>query len=257
LGANEADLIGSNCERTESWNSLAEHIGHDSDSIKEYCDNFVPEASAMEAFSKYSPGEIIAAAKSGQFATLFPGLKDNLFLVTSKPEFGECLFTATTGEFGAAICTCDTEECNNQASLSFIVDPEVGPMRLLQFLDGSLANIKDEVNAVVPGLLQSDGKIDAANVDGVTEADIDAIMKLAGMAKRTNKAELWGIVQDFQKLAGFIAAGGDPDEDSGSGADDLNKKLNDLLNDAIDDSSATSLAVGIATIVAFIVATVV
>ena len=185
-------------------------------------------------------------------------------------------------------------------------------MRLLQFLDGSLANIKDEVNAVVPGLLQSDGKIDAANVDGVTEADIDAIMKLAGMTKRTNKAELWGIVQDFQKLAGFIAAGGDPDdalaadgelcypesgggfsqllcdgglaciestvdamtafrctaapttvapttsdEDSGSGADDLNKKLNDLLNDAIDDSSATSLAVGIATIVAFIVATVV
>jgi hypothetical protein len=165
--------------------------------------------------------------------------------------------------------------------------------------------------------LQSDGKIDGANVDGVTEADIDAIMKLAGMAKRTNKAELWGIVQDFQKLAGFIAAGGDPDdalaadgelcypesgggfsqllcagglaciestvdamtafrctvapttvapttvapttsdEDSGSGADDLNKKLNDLLNVAIDDSSATSLAVGIATIVAFIVATVV
>jgi len=37
------------------------------------------------------------------------------------------------------------------------------------------------------------------------------------------------------------------DEDSGSGADDLNKKLNDLLNVAIDDSSATSLAVGIAT----------
>ena len=47
------------------------------------------------------------------------------------------------------------------------------------------------------------------------------------------------------------------DEDSGNGADDLDKKLNDLLNVAIDDSSATSLAVGIATIVAFIVATVV
>ena len=44
-------------------------------------------------------------AKMGQFGTIIPGLKDLLFIVTSKPEFGECLFTAETGKFGGAICT--------------------------------------------------------------------------------------------------------------------------------------------------------
>jgi hypothetical protein len=120
--------------------------------------------------------------------------------VTSKPEFGECLFTATTGEFGAAICTCDTEECNNQASLSFIVDPEVGPMRLLQFIDGSLFDVKDEVNSIVEGLLQADGKVDPTNVAAVREVDVDAIMLLDGMSERTSKAELWGIILDFQTM---------------------------------------------------------
>jgi len=190
FGADTADLVGYNCRfRAGGWESLAEHVGHDEDSIAEYCENFLPEASAMAAFETHSPSEIIAAAKSGQFATLFPGLEDALFLVTSKPEYGECLFTAVSGSFGAAICTCNTAECNDQEALQYISDSDVGPMRLLQFIDGSLLGMRSAINAVVDGLITADGKLNIDMVGAVTEADIDSLMQVSGMSDLTNKEE--------------------------------------------------------------------
>jgi len=205
LGADVPNLIGSTCENTAGWESLAEHIGHDADSIAEYCTNFVPDTSAMAALATYSAGEIIINAKRGQFATMMPGLADTLFIVTSKPEYGECLF-AGGSEFGVAICTCDTAACNNQAALELIVDPDVGPMRLLQFLDGSLADLKDAINSVVSDLMDADGKINPDAVAQVTQANVDAIMLLEGVAAKTNTEELWGLVQDYQVLLESIAA---------------------------------------------------
>jgi len=203
FGANVAGLIQDNCDKgLERWKDVAEHIGHDESSINEYCENFVPDSSAMAAFNDHSPSDIIAAAKAGNFATVFPGLADSMFIVTSKPEFGECLFTAGEGEkeFGLAICTCDTPECNNEDALGLVVDPNTGPMRLLQFIDGSLIDAKDAVNSVVDGLLDADGKINTAKVAGVTLANLEAVMAIDALADLTTLAELCTIVRDFQAL---------------------------------------------------------
>jgi hypothetical protein len=200
LGSNKADLVGSACKGATAWKELAEHIGHTSDTIDEYCANFVPESSAMSAFRRYSAGFIITKAKQGQFGAVFPGLKDLLILVTAKPEYGECLFTAQQGKFGTAVCTCDSEGCNNQSALDFIVDGNKGPMRLMQFIDGSLSAQKDAVNGIVSDLLDAEGKMNPAQVSVVTEGDVDAIMKLEGVSGKTNKEELWGVVQDYQRL---------------------------------------------------------
>jgi hypothetical protein len=199
LGSDKPDIVGTACKGVASWRAVAEHIGHTSDSIDEYCANFIPETSAMSSLTQYSPAFIITKAKQGQFEAVFPGFKDFLFIVTAKPEFGECLFTAEQGKFGAGVCTCDKEECNNKTALELIVDGDKGPMRLLQFIDGSLSNLTDEVNSIVTGLLDAEGKINRANVGNVTEANVEAIMKLDGLSMKTSKAELWGIVQDFQK----------------------------------------------------------
>jgi hypothetical protein len=203
FGANVAGLVQDNCGKgLETWKELGEHIGHDESSISEYCENFVPDSSAMAAFNDRSPSDIIAAAKAGNFATVFPGLADSMFIVTSKPEFGECLFTAGEGEkeFGVAICTCDTPECNNRDALDFVVDPDMGPMRLLQFIDGSLIDSKDAVNSVVDDLLDADGKINTAKVAGVTLANLEAVMAIDAMADLTTLAELCTVVRDFQAM---------------------------------------------------------
>jgi len=203
MNANKKNAV---CASTKVWKSYAEHTGHDGESIDAYCANFLPEASAMAAIKEYSPGDIIAFAKQGQLGVIMPGLKDQLFIVTAKPEYGECLFTSAVGKYGAAICTCDTAGCNNQAALDLILDPATGPMRLLQFIDGSLSNLASAINAVVPGALNADGRVNTANAGSITEADVDKIMKVAGMSDKTSKAELWGIIQDFTSITASAAA---------------------------------------------------
>jgi len=237
FGANKAKLVQNACYAPYAWQNLAEHIGHDEDSIEEYCENFVPDDSAMNALSEYSPGEIIAAAKSGNFATTFPGLADNLFIVTSKPEFGECLFTAgdgSTSTFGLAVCTCEGEECNNQKALEFIVDPELGPMRLLQFLDGSLLELKDAINSIVDGLLDDKGRIERAVIGSVTLENVQSLMAIDGLAALTNVEEVWRLVQDFQNMAAHA------DEDPGEETEDLDGIITNL------SAGATDLAAGFA-----------
>lgn len=204
LGSDKADLLGSACANTGRWEDIAEHIGHTTETIAEYCANFVPDAGVMDVLAAHSPAELIAKAKQGQFAATFPGLGDQLFIVTAKPEYGECLFTADVGAYGLAICTCQEAGCNGQAALEFIVNPELGPMRLLQFLDGSLTSLADEINAVVPGLFDASGRINSAAVGDFTEADVDTIMQIDGVADKTNKDELWGIVQDYARLNAAI-----------------------------------------------------
>eukprot|EP00931_Biecheleriopsis_adriatica_P101357 TRINITY_DN76510_c0_g1_i1.p2 TRINITY_DN76510_c0_g1~~TRINITY_DN76510_c0_g1_i1.p2 ORF type:complete len:302 (-),score=90.02 TRINITY_DN76510_c0_g1_i1:40-945(-) len=127
-------------------------------------------------------------------------VKDLLYIVTSKPEYGECLFVADPVKFGAAVCTCDRAGCNDESALEFIVDGDKGPMRLLQFLDGSLSGLVNDTDNAISGILDANGNINPANVGKVTEADVDALMKIAGVAEKTNKEELWGIVQDYQTL---------------------------------------------------------
>ena len=205
LGSDVADLIGAGCKSRGAWESLAEHIGHTKESIAEYCSAFIPEATAMAALALHSLGVIIAQAKQGRFATVMPGLKDQLFIVTAKPEYGECLFTAGEG-YGAAVCTCEHPECNNQTALEFIVNPEKGPMRLLQFLDGSLSGLKDAINLVAPGLLDNEGRINGTAVADLTLEDVREIMKIDGVAQMTSEEELWGISQDFQRLQVGIAS---------------------------------------------------
>ena len=61
-------------------------------------------------------------------------------------------------------------ECNNQKLLQPVVTGglNVGPMRLLQILDGSLLDVKDSANGVVDGLLDPAGKINPAKVAGAS-----------------------------------------------------------------------------------------
>ena len=145
----DANRKGAVCSNTNVWKQVWEHTGHTEDgkSIDAYCADFIPEASAMAALSKHSPGAIIAFAKQGQLGVIMPGLKDQLFIVTAKPEYGECLFTSAAGTYGAAICTCDTAGCNNQAALGFVVDRAKGPMRLLQFIEEEIVPIPKAVSA--------------------------------------------------------------------------------------------------------------
>lgn len=200
LGSDGADLVGKGCQGTQRWKSLAEHIGHTDTSIDEYCMNWIPDATAMDALKQYSPSYIIEKAEEGQFGAVFPGLKNLLFIVTAKPAYGKCLFFADEAKYGAAVCTCDAKECNGKSALNLIVDKATGPMRLLQFIDGSLVSDIAAVNAIVPDILDAQGNINPAKVNDVTEAKVDQIMAVAGMSDKTNKAELWGLVQDYQKI---------------------------------------------------------
>ena len=72
-------------------------------------------------------------------------------------------------------------ECNNQKLLQLVVTGgvDVGPMRLLQFLDGSLLDVKDAANGVV---------------DGLCDPAID------GMSDRTTADEVWDRVQNIEIL---------------------------------------------------------
>jgi hypothetical protein len=106
-----------------------------------------------------------------------------------------------------AFCTCDAKNCNNQASLELIVDKDKGPMRLLQFIDGTMASMKSEINKVVPNLLHLDGKLDMTTMglwmdvaSSEVEKKVVSIMAVDGMSKRTNKDELLGIILDYINL---------------------------------------------------------
>jgi len=200
LGSSKSNLLGGACMGSASWKGIAEHVGHTDASIDEYCSNFIPDTSAMAALANYTPAFIIEKVEQGQFDAVFPGLVGLMFLVTAKPEFGKCFFMAQEGLWGAAVCVCEQAECNGNAALDLIVDGETGPMRLLQFIDGSLGDMKDAVNNIVPGLMDASGRLSAANVGNVTEAMIVELMKVDGMASKTNKDELWNITQDYQKL---------------------------------------------------------
>jgi hypothetical protein len=205
LGVDAANMVDSECENPEKWHDLAENIGHTEDSIEEYCGNFLEHDDAMAALKAHAPSEIISQAKQGKFEALIPGLSHLKYIVTRKPQFGECLL-AGHSDFGFAICTCDTALCNGQESLQFVVDPAAGPMRLLQFIDGSLIALKDAINEVVPGIMDAEGRMNPANVAQVTEANVDEIMAIAEVAALTTKEELWGIVKDYQQLQGEIDA---------------------------------------------------
>jgi hypothetical protein len=207
LGSDKADFVGKACNNTARWEGLAEHIGHNKSTIKEYCTNFIPDTSAMQALKAHAPSFVIAKAEEGQFDAVFPGLAHLMFIVTAKPAFGKCLFTADYGKFGTGICTCDEKECNNKSALELIVDKDKGPMRLLQFIDGTMASMKTEINKAVPDLLDANGKLNMATVGlwlDVASAEVEkkvvSIMAVAGMSSRTNKAELLGIIQDYIKL---------------------------------------------------------
>lgn len=213
LGYNTAGVIQENCENTALWGLYGENTNHTAETITEYCNNFIPNKSAMNDVLKIkSPGAIIAEVKAGNFANLFPDLEDLQFIVTKKPEFGECLFTAEYELFGAAICTCDTPLCNNEAALHLIVDRDVGPMRLLQFIDGSLILLAPAINKIVPGLMDDNGVFVALTANSVTQADVTEILEVDGVASLTTSDELWGIVQDYQILNSYIAQGGDPND---------------------------------------------
>merc|ERR1719469_1159741 len=95
---------------------------------------------------------------------------------------------------------CEKASCNGYEALGLIVDPDTGPMRMLQFIDGSLKSDVAAVNAVVPDILKDDGTINTRQVMKVTKANVDEIMKVEGMSAKTNTEELWGIVQDYQAL---------------------------------------------------------
>lgn len=206
LDNDTANMVASQCMGGR-WKDVAEHTEHTEGSIDEYCENFIPDASAMAALSAYSPGCVITKAKQGQFGTVVPGLQDLLYIVTTQPDYGlECLFFAQQGAFGAAVCTCDGADCNSEDLLKFIVNPEEGPMRLLQFLDGTLADKATAVNGIVPDLLDAGGRVNPSTVNSVSEANVDEIMGIDGIAEMTNKKELWGIIQDFQGLLSWEAA---------------------------------------------------
>eukprot|EP00931_Biecheleriopsis_adriatica_P116645 TRINITY_DN92267_c0_g1_i1.p1 TRINITY_DN92267_c0_g1~~TRINITY_DN92267_c0_g1_i1.p1 ORF type:complete len:719 (+),score=136.34 TRINITY_DN92267_c0_g1_i1:29-2158(+) len=202
LGADKGGVVQSRCNNTEAWDSysLTKDIGLTTAAIDEYCQNFIPDASAMSAIESNTPSSLINASKNGQLGAVISGFGDLTYVVTAKPEFGECLLVADPGKFGAAVCTCEGEECNNVTALSFVVGADAGPMRLLRFIDGSFSQLKDIINGNVSGILDENGAIDPANVSKVTEADVDAIMKLPGVSDLTSKAELWGFIQDFQTL---------------------------------------------------------
>lgn len=197
LGADAKDLVGKKCEVTGHWEGIAEHVGHTKESIKEYCSNWVP--GAMDALKVHSPSSIIAQVKEGKFGMLFPDLAHLEFLVTGKPEYGTCLFFADD-TFGAAVCSCDKKECNDLEALKFIVDKDLGPMRLIQFIDGSLAQDAALINAIVPGLMSTDGKFKPAKAADVTAAHVDEILKIDGMSTRTTKDELLAVITDYQDL---------------------------------------------------------
>lgn len=209
LGADKVDIVGKACESRGTWEAVAddESVMHTKESIAEYCQNFVPDTSAMDALKDYSPAQIIAKTKNGEFEEMMSGLaeKKMMYIVTADPSMGECLL-AGNDDFGFAVCTCDSIACNDVDALKFITDPDTGPMRLLQFLDGSLSSLADAINAEVPGLIGDDGKIDVANIGNVKEADIDAIMAVAGVSDLTSKAELWALVQDYAALQSTMAS---------------------------------------------------
>merc|ERR1719491_1680 len=160
----------------------------------------------MAAISTHSVDYIIKKAKEGQFDAILHGLEALLYIVTEAPNIGECLFFSDRGNFGAALCTCASAECNDQSALESLVNRQTGPMRLLRFLDGTLADQKDAINEVVPDLLDAQGKLNHARVNDVTEAHIDEIMTKDGISDLTNKEELWGVCQDYQRLLKAEAA---------------------------------------------------
>merc|ERR1711871_723908 len=164
LGSNEKGLVESACDYREPWEGVAEHVGHTAESIAEYCANMIPDQSAMDALTKFSPGYIVAKAKQGQLADIIPGMEGQKYIVLDRPDIGECLFTTSMGKYGAALCTCQKDSCNGKDALSMVVDSDEGPMRLLQFLDGSLSEVRDAINAVAPGILDSNGNINTDNV---------------------------------------------------------------------------------------------
>merc|ERR1711881_734750 len=92
--------------------------------------------------------------------------------------------------------------CNGQPAMEFLVDMKVGPMRLLQFIDGTLVNLREDINSIVPGLFTLQGTINTSVVNHVTEADVDAIMLVSGVANRTNKEEIWDLCQNYQRMLG-------------------------------------------------------
>jgi hypothetical protein len=123
------------------------------------------------------------------------------YIVTAKPGLGECLFTADPGSFGLALCVCDTPGCNGQDALEFLVDMDIGPMRLLQFLDGSLAEFSDSVNEVMPDLVGPDGKFNKDKIPQITKDIVEEILNSAdGLSEKTNVDELYGIILDYQAL---------------------------------------------------------
>lgn len=196
LNTDKANMVRSLSR--ELWKDVAGHVDHSKDSVDEYFNNFVPDGSAMEAISRKSAGYIVDKAKQGQFHPMMKGLKDSLYIVSASwPELGQCLFFAKHGKFGAVICKCESAECNNKAAVETLVGAQ-GPMRLLVFLDGTLLDKKDSINSIVPGLLDSEGKIISGRVASVTEADMDRIMEVDGVADLFTRDELRRICEDYQ-----------------------------------------------------------
>lgn len=223
LGADRANLMGKTCnsdkditsdfcededatkQGIEPWKCVREHVDMTTEEIDSYCDNFagVGNTAAKQAFAKYTVNQLIHMANKGTLGDAVEAWRDLKYIVARRDGIdGRCLLIGPKDQsYGVAACTCDSAECNDADAIGALVDAANGPMRLFQFLDGSLGSLKDEINAAVPGILGSDGSINMDKVSDVTPGDIAKIMAVSGVSDLTNAEELQGLINDFKAMA--------------------------------------------------------
>jgi len=189
----------------EPWKCVAEHVDMTTEEIDSYCANYagVGNNEAMEAFERYTVHQLIEMANNGTLGDEVSSWEGLKYIVARKDGIdGRCLLIGPKDmSYGVAACTCDSAGCNGQDAIGALIDPANGPMRLFQFLDGSLDSLKDEINAAVPGILGSDGTIDMSKVKDLTPNNIADFMAVAGVSDLTSTEELQGLVNDIKAMA--------------------------------------------------------
>jgi len=189
----------------EPWKCVAEHVDMTTEEIDSYCANYagVGNNEAMEAFERYTVHQLIDMANKGTLGDEVSSWEGLQYIVATRDGIdGRCLLIGPKDmSYGVAACLCDSAECNGQDAIGALIDPANGPMRLFQFLDGSLASLKDEINAAVPGILGSDGTIDMSKVKDLTPNNIADFMAVAGVSNLTSTEELQGLINDIKAMA--------------------------------------------------------
>lgn len=199
-GAKELELKG-----VEPWMCVAEHIDMTVQEVESYCDNYagIGNNEAMQAFERYTVHQLIEMANKGTLGDMVASWEGLKYIVARKDGIdGRCLLIGPKDmSYGVAACTCDSAGCNGQDAIGALIDPTNGPMRLFQFLDGSLDSLKDEINAAVPGILGSDGTINMDKVKDLTPNNIADFMAVAGVSDLTSTEELQGLINDIKAMA--------------------------------------------------------